>query len=152
MENTLKKKSTKLTQLKSKRVICDDDWEKLFRASGDPPNADKFDITLLHLLIREFSNLPTPAKGWRKLPDETDNSIQADIARIKCFKNGLSHRSSTSISKGEFEEKWRQISSPLERILVYILKQNIQFIKNDPIDDNMGQILGDISSKNGKNH
>ncbi|XP_044176149.1 uncharacterized protein LOC114963310 isoform X5 [Acropora millepora] len=147
LENTLKKNSTKLAQLKSKRVICDDDWEMLFPASGDPPNADKFEITLLHLLIREFSNLPTPAKGWHKLPDKTDDSIQADIARINCFKNELSHRFCTSISESEFKEKWRQISSPLERILVYIHKQNIQFIKNDAIDDNMGQILGDIIKK-----
>ena len=147
LENTLKKNSTKLKQLKSKRVICDDDWEMLFPASGDPPNADKFDITLLHLLIREFSNLPTPAQGWHKLPGETDDSVQADIARVKCFRNELSHRSSTAISESEFEEKWKQISSSLERIQVHIHKQNIQCIKNDPIDDNMRQILEDIIKK-----
>ena len=77
LENTLKKNLPKLSQLKSKGVIfTDHSWEKLFPASGDPPNVDKFDITLLHLLIREFSNLPAPAKGWHKLPDETDDSIQ----------------------------------------------------------------------------
>ncbi|XP_067034511.1 uncharacterized protein [Acropora muricata] len=147
LENTLKKNSTKLAQLKSKRVICDDDWEMLFPASGDPPNTDKFDITVLHLLIREFSNLPTPAKGWHKLPDETDDSIQADIARIECFKNELSRRSFTAISESEFEEKWSKISSSLERFQVYIHKQNIQFIKNDSIDDKMRQILEDIIKK-----
>ena len=147
LENTLKKNSTKLAQLKSKRVICDDDWEMLFPASGDPPNTDKFDITLLHLLIREFSNLPTPAKGWHKLPDENDDTIQADIARIECFKNELSRRSFTAISESEFEEKWSKTSSSLERIQVYIHKQNIQFIKNDSIDDKMRQILEDIIKK-----
>ena len=147
LENTLKKNSTKLAQLKSKLVICDDDWEMLFPASGDPPNADTFEITLLHFLIREFSNLPTPAKGWHKLPDETDDTIQADIARIKCFKNELSHRSSTAISESEFEEKWSKISSSLERIQVYIHKQNIKCIKNDPVDDKMRQILEDIIKK-----
>ena len=147
LENTLKKNSIKLAQLKAKRVICDADWEKLFPASGDPPNADKFDITLLHLLIREFSNLPKPAKGWHKLPDETDDTIQADIARIKCFRNELSHRSSAAISESEFEAKWNQISSSLEGIRVYIHKQNIQCIKNDPIDDNVRQVLEDIIKK-----
>ena len=147
LENALKKNSTKLKQLKSRRVICDDDWEMLFPASCDPPNADKFDITLMHLLIQEFSNLRTPPKGWHKLPDETDDTIQADIARIKCFRNELSHRSSTTISDSEFEEKWKQISSSLERIQLYIHKQNIQCIKNDPIDDNMRQLLEDIIKK-----
>ena len=141
LENTLNKNSTKLNQLK--RLICDDDWEKLFPASGDPPNADEFDITLLHLLIREFSNLPTPAKGWHKLPDETDDSIQANITRIKFSRNELSHRSSTAISESEFEEKWNQISSSLEGILVHIHKQKTRRLKNDPIDENMRQKLED---------
>ena len=143
----MKKNSTRLAQLKSKRVICDDDSEKLFPASGDSPNADEFDITLLHLLIREFSNLPKPAKGWHKLPDETDDSIQANIARIKCFRNELSHRSSTAICQSEFEEKWNLISSSLERIQAYIHKKNIQRIKNDPIDGNKCQTLEDIIKK-----
>ena len=47
---------------KVKAVIFPDKWEELFPASCDPQNADKFDITLLYLLIREFSNLPTPVK------------------------------------------------------------------------------------------
>ena len=139
MENTLKKNSARL----SKVVVFADQREKLFPASGDPPNDDEFDITLLYLLIREFSNLPAPAKGWNELPDKTDDSIQANVTRIKCFRNELSHRSSTAISESEFEEKWKQISSSLERILVYIHKQNIQCIKNDPIDDNMRQIFED---------
>ena len=147
LENTLKKNSTNLAQLTSKRVICDDDWEMLFPASGDPPNADTFDITLMHLLIREFSNLPTPAKGWRKLPDEADDSIQANIARIKCFRNELSHRSSTAICESEFKEKWNLLSSSLERIQVYIHQQNIQRIKNDPIDGSKCQILENIIKK-----
>ncbi|XP_015747839.1 PREDICTED: uncharacterized protein LOC107327608 [Acropora digitifera] len=143
LENTLKKNSIKLKKLKSRRVICDVDWEKLFPASGDPPNADEFDITLLHLLIREFSNLPKPAKGWHELPDETDDSIQANITRIKFSRNELSHRSSTAISESEFEEKWNQISSSLEGILVHIHKQKTRRLKNDPIDENMRQKLED---------
>ena len=143
LEKTLTKNSSRLSQLKSKRVICDDNWEKLFPASGDPPNADKFDITLLNLLIREFSNLPTPANGWNKLPDETDDSIQANIATIKFLRNEVLHSSSTDISESEFEEKWNLISSSLERILLYIHKEKTLSLKNDPIDDNMRQILED---------
>ena len=139
LENTLKKNSSRL----SKVVVYDDQREKLFPASGDPPNADKFDITLLCLLIREFSNLPAPSKGWKELPEKTDDSIQANITRIKCFRNELFHPSCTTISESEFEEKWNQISSSLEGILVYLHKQKIRCLKNDPIDDNMRQILED---------
>ena len=138
LENTLKNNLPKLSQLKSKGVIFTDQWEKLFSASGDPSNVENFDITLLHLLIREFSNLPAPAKGWHKLPDESDDSIQANITRIKCFRNELAHQSSTAISESEFEEKWTQISSSLKEILEYIHLQKIQKInclKIDPIYD-----------------
>ena len=70
LENTLKKNSPRL----SKVVVFADQREKLLPTSGDPPNADEFDITLLYLLIREFSNLPAPAKGWNEPPDKTDES------------------------------------------------------------------------------
>ena len=143
LENTLTKNSSRLSQLKSRGAIYVAQWKKLFPASGDPPNADKFDITLLNLLIREFSNLPTPANGWNKLPDETDDSIQANIATIKFLRNEVLHSSSTDISESEFEEKWNLISSSLEGILVYIHKEKTLSLKNDPIDDNMRQILED---------
>ena len=143
LENTLTKNSSRLSQLKSRGAIYVAQWKKLFPASGDPPNADKFDITLLNLLIREFSNLPTPANGWNKLPDETDDSIQANIATIKFLRNEVLHSSSSDISESEFEEKWNLISSSLERILLYIHKEKTLSLKNDPIDDNMRQILED---------
>ena len=48
-----------------------------------------------------------------------------------------------AISESEFGEKWNQISSSLEEILVYIHKQKSRCLKNDPIDDDMRQILED---------
>ena len=141
LEIVLKRNLPKLTQLKSKGIIFVDQWEKLFPASRDPPNIDKFDITLLHLLIRELSKLPTPAKGWHKLPDKSDESIEANIARVKCFRNELAHMSSTGIPDSEFEEKWNQMSSSLEGIVVHIHQQKIHGLKNDPIDDNNRRTL-----------
>ena len=47
----LKKNARKFRNLKSKRVIFDHQWEKLFPPSG-LPDSKKFDITLLHLLTR----------------------------------------------------------------------------------------------------
>ena len=45
---------SRLQYLKSKRVIFDDQWGKLFPSqSGNPQDAETFEITLLHLLIVE---------------------------------------------------------------------------------------------------
>lgn len=61
--------------LRSRRVIFDDcQWEKLFPRSGDPPDSKKFDITLLHLLIREVCYLPEPSNGWHKMPADDDET------------------------------------------------------------------------------
>ncbi|XP_068747828.1 nephrocystin-3-like [Montipora capricornis] len=147
LEDVLKNKSSKLQRLKSRGVIFDDQWEKLFPGTGDPPNIERFDITLLHLLIREISNLPPPVTGWHKLPDKSDATIEANIARIKCFRNELCHNPSTAIIESEFEDKWDQISSALEGILVHIQRQKIQRLKNDPIDHNKYQTIEEHINK-----
>ncbi|XP_068747833.1 nephrocystin-3-like [Montipora capricornis] len=136
LEDVLKKKSSKLQGLKLRGVIFDDQWEKLFPGTGDPPNIAQFDISLLHLLIREISNLPPPVTGWHKLPAKNDASIEANIARIKFFRNELSHSHSTAVTESEFEDKWDKISSALEGIMVYNQRQKILRLKNDPIDHN----------------
>ena len=142
LEDILKKNLPKIRNLRSKRVIFDDQWEKLFPSTGDPPNIKKFDITLLHMLIREFSNLPPRSgTGWHTLPAQSDASIEANIARIKYFRNELSHSPSTAITESEFEDKWNQISSALEGILVYIQRTKIQRLKNDPIDHDTYRIV-----------
>lgn len=75
LENVLKKHLAFLQNLKKKHVIIDDQWKKLFPTTGDPPNIGEFDITLLHLLIRNFSHLPPPATGWNEMLYDEDKQI-----------------------------------------------------------------------------
>ena len=77
------------------------------------------------------------------MPDKNDESIEANIARIKCFKNELVHMSSTSIPDCGFEEKWELMSSSLDGIVIYIHQQKVQCFKSDPIGDNKRQMLED---------
>ena len=129
----LKKNSVKFQNLKSKRVIFDHQWETLFPTSG-LPDSKKFDITLLHLLIREICYLPAPLTGWHKMPADDDQSLEANIARIKCFRNELCHSVSTGIPNEEFEDKWNTITSSLEAIKIGVYRKKIQAVKNDSID------------------
>ena len=129
----LKKNFVKFQNLKSKRVIFDHQWEKLFPPSG-LPDSKEFDITLLHLLIREVCYLPAPLTGWHKMPADDDQSLGANIARIKCFRNELCHSVSTSIPSEEFEDKWNTIASSLEAIKIGVYRKKIQALKNDSID------------------
>ena len=129
----LKKNFVKFQNLKSKRVIFDHQWEKLFPPSG-LPDSKEFDITLLHLLIREVCYLPAPLTGWHKMPADDDQSLEANIARIKCFRNELCHSVSTGIPNEEFEDKWNTIASSLEAIKIGVYRKKIQALKNDSID------------------
>ena len=129
----LKKNRTKFQTLKSKGVIFKEQWEMLFPTSG-LPDSKEFDITLLHLLIRELCCLKAPRTGWHKMPADDDQSLEANIARIKCFRNELSHSVSTGIPNEEFEDKWNTIASSLEAIKIGVYRKKIQALKNDSID------------------
>ena len=118
--------------LKSRRAIFDSQWEALYPSSGDPPDSKTFDITLLHLLLREICFLAAPATGWNDLPHDGDLSSEAHIVRIKYFRNELCHHISTSVSDAEFNDKWDQISSSLTAL--GFDQNEINRLKNEPID------------------
>ena len=66
------------------KIITKPQWKILFPPSGDPPDSNLFDVTLLHLLLREVCNLTAPSTGWHKLPADSNVSREANIVRIKC--------------------------------------------------------------------
>ena len=69
LANELKKNRTKL-----KGVIFKEQYEMLFPTSG-LPDSKEFDITLLHLLIREVCYLPAPLTGWHKMPADDEAKL-----------------------------------------------------------------------------
>ena len=139
LQHVLNNNLRKLRSLKSRRVIFDDQWETIFPLSGDPPDSKAFDITLLHLLLREICHLTAPPTGWHRMPADGDVSLEANIVRIKCFRNELCHSVSTGIPNGEFEDKWSKISLSLKELQASIYEMKIQDLKNDPIDHDLTQ-------------
>ena len=107
--------ANKATLLRLKpRVINDIQWDLLFPPSGNPPESKTFDVTLLTILLRNISGLPPFATGWNAMPPDTDNSIQANITRIKLFRNQVyAHATSTQVDKTTFDGLWLKISKAL---------------------------------------
>ncbi|KAJ7369473.1 hypothetical protein OS493_038739, partial [Desmophyllum pertusum] len=132
LQHVLNNNFAKLQRMKLKRVIFDVQWEKLFPSSGDPPDSKTFDITLLHLLLREICHLVQPVTGWHNMPVDTNDSREANIVRIKCFRNELCHSISTGIPNGEFEDKWNTISHSL--VALGLDQQEIDRLKTETID------------------
>ena len=133
LPRVLKHNETKLQNLKSKGRIFVDQWEKLFPPTGSLPDAETFDITLLHLLLRETCcSLVEPVTGWHNMPADTDSSREAHIVRIKCFRNELCHSISTAISNDEFKTKWTFIARSL--VALGLDTKEIDKLKTESID------------------
>ncbi|XP_022808615.1 uncharacterized protein LOC111345598 [Stylophora pistillata] len=134
LKHALDNNRLKLEGLRRKRIIPHEQLEKLFPSSGNPPDPKEFDITLLHLLLREVCHRKTPSTGWHKMPADNDTSPEASIVRIKCYRNELCHSDSTGVPNDEFEDKWNKISSSLEVLEVAAHRKKLQFLKSATID------------------
>ncbi|CAB4017174.1 E3 ubiquitin- ligase DZIP3 [Paramuricea clavata] len=102
---------TSLLKLKP-RVINDSQWDLLYPPSSNPSDSNTFDVTLLTVLFRNICGLPKT--GWDAIPVETDRSMQANIVRIKTYRNKVyAHVTSTQVDNTTFESLWSKISQAL---------------------------------------
>ena len=107
-----------LSDLKKRKIINQNQWDKLYPAYPNNPNINDFDITLLSVLLRNICGLSPPSTtGWDKFPTPLDFSVEADIVRIKLFRNKhFGHIPHSAVSEADFKALWAEISSPLVRL------------------------------------
>ena len=102
-----------LSNLLKRRMLHKSQWERLFPPDGAPPDSKTFDITLLFLLLTKICGLSPPLSGRNTLPPLSDTSLEANIFRIKQYRNDLVHSLSTGFQPAEFDVKWQEISTVL---------------------------------------
>ena len=103
-----------LDSLRRKRVLRAAQWDKLCPPDGAAPDSQTFDITLLFLLLTNICGLSPPLSGWHSKPSPGDNSLEANLARVKFFRNELyGHVTSTGIDTPTFSSLWLEISAAL---------------------------------------
>lgn len=106
-----------LKGLKKKRVLNVSQWKKLYPVAGTSVSSVSFDITLLFSLLRNICGLKPPATGWNNPPPHSDESKEADLIRIKFYRNELyGHINETAISDSSFRKYWSDISDVLVRL------------------------------------
>jgi WD40 repeat protein len=99
------------------RVINNSQWDLLFPPSGNPPDSKTFDVTLLTVLFRNICGLPST--GWDAMPPDTDRSMQANIVRLKSFRNKVyAHVTSTQVDNTTFKSLWQKISQALVELSI----------------------------------
>ena len=102
---------TTLKWLEKKGVLNPTLWGRLSTVSSA-----EFDITLLMVLLRNVCGLSPPVStgSWDELPPDSDNSTEANIVRIKYYRNDVyAHASKASVDDLTFNKLWKNISNAI---------------------------------------
>jgi hypothetical protein len=82
-----------ITKLKSRGVITQVQYDQLFPTVGQVPITSTMDITLIICLLRYLKFFGLNKKfDWKAMPLSTDVTVEADICRLKAFRNRVSKR------------------------------------------------------------
>ena len=124
-----------LKSLRKKGILNPTQWGKLYPANKSAVSSKNFDITLLMVLLRSICGLLPPASGWDKLPPATDTTLEADIVRIKCYRNTVyGHASEASVDDPTFNQYWKDIQDALVRLRGAGYQSAIDDLKKECID------------------
>ena len=124
-----------LQALRTKKIINPTQWGRLFPAIPTSVSTAHFDITLLMVLLRNICGLPSPVTGWDTLPAATDISLEADIARVKYFRNTVfAHAEHASIDDATFNTYWQDIRDTLVRLGGVQYRAAIDNLETDCMD------------------
>ena len=105
---------TTLVDLLHRRILNGYQWDKLFPGGGVAPDSNTFDITLLFLLLTNICGLTPPHTGWHRKPAASDTTPEANLARIKFFRNQVyGHVTTTGVDAPTFNALWKEISAVL---------------------------------------
>ena len=102
-----------------KKILNPIQWGKLYPVIPTTVSSANFDITLLMILLRNICSLSPPATtcSWDKLPPPADTSVEADIARVKYFRNVVyGHAEQASVDDTSFKNLWHDIKAVLVRL------------------------------------
>ena len=127
-----------LQELKRRKVLNPSQWGKLYPAMKSSVSSRDFDITLLMVLLRTMCGLVLPDGDWDTLPPAADPTLEADIFRIKYYRNTVySHASEASIDDPTFNQYWQDIQDALVRLGGAGLQSTIDDLKKECMDPDL---------------
>ena len=126
---------TTFQSLRARKIINPIQWGKLFPTIRTSVSSRDFDTTLLMVLLRDLCGLTPPLTGWDALPAVTDLSREADIARVKYFRNTVyAHAENASVDDVTFNDYWCDIRDTLVRLGGVMYKADIDDLRNECMD------------------
>ncbi|XP_053388232.1 uncharacterized protein LOC128551407 [Mercenaria mercenaria] len=138
----LSQENSTITRMKGQKMITQVQYDLLYPAGGQLPSTADFDITLIICLLRNLKCCGLNRKfNWNVIPNASDLSMEADIYRLKLYRNEISHISKTTeIQLNDFRLKWTEIEQILLRLNTSVinpvpnLQQTTDDIKQSPLD------------------
>lgn len=117
LHTVLARSKTTIQSLRKRRIVNPWQWSKLYPAVPSSLSSASFDITLLVVLLKNICGLKPPVTGWDRLPSPADTSSEADIARVKYFRNTIyGHAEKASVDDVTFQQYWHDIREALVRL------------------------------------
>ena len=105
-----------LQSLSKERVFHPFQWAKLFPSDASTVSSANFDIALLVVLLKNICDLSPPSStgSWDKLPPDSDKSTEANIVRIKCYRDDVyGHVTKASVDDATFNALWEKTKSTI---------------------------------------
>ena len=90
-------------------VLKQDQMLLIFPPNSKETHSDKFDVTLLAILIINCTTLTPPTTGWRdKHPPVADQSKAANVIRARELRNLFHHIDPEDFDRKTFDNKWME--------------------------------------------
>jgi len=87
------------------------------------------------VLLRNICGLTPPVTGWDNLPSAADTSTEANIARVKYYRNSVyGHATQASVDDVTFNTLWKDISNALVTLGGVSYGAAISKLKNECMD------------------
>lgn len=80
----------------------------------------KFDITLMYILIRNFTQIPPHTKRWGNEPSAGDKSVSANIERVRSIRNTFAHTARIHMSDTEYDHRWKESFDIVQGLEMYL--------------------------------
>ena len=105
--NELSGKRSQINTLVKNRVLNQDQVNILLPPGENKTDSSTFDVTLIIVLITNFTTLPPPKNGWKGKLDPTDASTAAFVFQARKWRNVLIHGIEPgSLCKSDFDGIW----------------------------------------------
>uniref|UniRef100_A0A7M5V5T7 DZIP3-like HEPN domain-containing protein n=3 Tax=Clytia hemisphaerica TaxID=252671 RepID=A0A7M5V5T7_9CNID len=133
-----------INRLVRKNVLKPKQVDLLLPPNGNQTFSEKFDITLIKILIEDFTTLQAPTRGWRGQPRPNDKRLADFVVRALEWRNFLNHAAAKKIDLIHFNQRW-QLGCSIIQGLGYTT-YNTNFLKSIPLDPKHDVVLKSLHS------